>query len=629
MKIYEDLRVVQARTRRVQIGLSAAILALLANFWHLQVVRGREFRELAENNRTRTVSLAAPRGPLLDRNGHTLVENQPSFNVVLTPEHSDDLDRSIALLSRVLGISEGQIRERLARRAGRYRPVVLKGGASFDDIAALEARRLEIPEAGVEVVPVRSYPLAAAAAHALGRVGEVTDRQLQTRDYADLEPGALVGQAGIEQQYNRRLMGRDGFRRVIVNSRGIEVAEAERQRPADGPSLTLTLDAGLQAAMDRAFAGRSGSAVALDPTNGEILAMTSVPAYDPNGFATGIEPAAWNRLATDPATPLMNRVIQGQYAPGSVFKVVMATAALEEGVISADTRFYCPGHVVLYDTMFHCHRPSGHGWVDVVHALEQSCNVFFYQVGVRLEIDAIARWARRLGLGAATGVDLPHEAAGLMPSPEWKLRTQKTPWYAGETVSVAIGQGQVSVTPLQVARLAAAIANGGRLCQPHLVRAIGDVPVAIPAPRDLHIRPATLALVREGLWSVVNGAGTGWRARLRDVAVCGKTGSAQVVARARLQREGGRSAATMFLPHGWFLAFAPAESPRIALAVLVEHGGSGSEAAAPVAREILAAFFGAHDEPAPRGGVLTTGAAATPARATHVVQARVDDVGRD
>jgi penicillin-binding protein 2 len=629
VKIYEDLRVVQARSRRVQVGLSAAFLALLANFWHLQVVRGREFRELAENNRTRTVSLAAPRGPLLDRSGRTLVENQPSFNVVLTPEHSDDLDRSIALLSQVLGISEGQIRERLARRPGRYRPVVLKSGASFDDIAALEARRLEIPEAGIEVVPVRSYPLAAAAAHALGRVGEVTDRQLQMRDYADLEPGALVGQAGLEQQYNRRLMGRDGFRRVIVNSRGIEVAEAERRRPTDGPSLTLTLDAGLQAAMDRAFAGRSGSAIALDPANGEILAMTSVPAYDPNGFATGIELAAWNRLATDPETPLMNRVIQGQYSPGSLFKVVMATAALEEGVITADTRFFCPGHVTLYDTVFHCHRAEGHGWVNVVHALEQSCNVFFYQVGVRLEIEAIARWARRMGLGAATGVDLPHEASGLMPSPEWKLRTQKAPWYAGETVSVAIGQGQVNVTPLQMARLAAVVASGGQLCQPHLVRAVGGVPVSIAPPRDLHIRPATIALVRAGLWSVVNGAGTGWRARLRDVAVCGKTGSAQVVARARLQREGGRAAATMFLPHGWFLAFAPVDAPRIALAVLVEHGGSGSEAAAPVAREILAAFFGSRAETGPTPGAVQATAQAMPVEPSRTARASAATAGRE
>ncbi len=629
MKIYEDLRVVQARARHVQVALSAVLLALLANFWHLQVVRGREFRELAENNRTRTVPLAAPRGPLLDRNGHTLVENQPSFNVVLTPEHSDDLDRSIALLSHVLGISEGQIRERLARRPGRYRPVVLKSGASFADVAALQARRLEVPEAGVEVVPVRSYPLAAAAAHALGRVGEVTERQLQMRDYADLEPGALVGQAGLEQQYNRRLMGHDGFRRVIVNSRGIEVAEAERQRPADGPSLTLTLDARLQAAMDRAFVGRSGSAVALDPATGDILAMTSIPAYDPNGFATGIEATAWTRLATDPDTPLMNRVIQGQYAPGSLFKVVMATAALEEGVVSASTRFFCPGQITLYDTVFHCNRPEGHGWVDVVHALEQSCNVFFYQVGVRLEIEAIARWARRMGLGAATGVDLPHEAAGLMPSPEWKLRTQKAPWYAGETVSVAIGQGQVNVTPLQMARMAGVIASGGRLCQPHLVRAIGGVPVSIAPPVDLHLRPTTLALVRQGLWSVVNAAGTGWRARLRDVAVCGKTGSAQVVARARLQREGGRSAATMFLPHGWFLAFAPAEAPRIALAVLVEHGGSGGEAAAPVAREILASFFESRDrDPAVRGPAPTS-ARAEPADARRATRAGSPAFGRD
>lgn len=603
MRIYEDLRVVQGRVRVAQYVVGGLMLLLAAHFWHLQVVRGREFRALAENNHTRIVPLAAPRGPLLDRNGLTLVENQPAFNVVLTPEHSEDLDRSIALLGQVLSMSEGQIRERLARRPGRYRPAVIKAGASFADVAALEAHRLEVPEAGIEVVPVRAYPLADAAAHALGRVGEVSERQLQLDENEALVPGDLVGQAGLEQQYNKQLMGRDGWRSVIVNSRGVEVSEAARRRPTDGPSLTLTLDAHLLEAMQRGFAGRPGSAVALDPRTGEVLGLISIPAFDPNGFATGIDPSEWNRLATDPETPLMNRVIQGQYAPGSLFKIVIATAALETGAISPSTTFFCPGHVTLYDTLFHCNKLAGHGWVNVVKALEQSCNVFFYQVGVRLEIDRIARYAKLLGLGAPTGIDLPHEASGLIPTPAWKLRTQKAPWYAGETVSVAIGQGQVTVTPLQMARLAAVVANGGRLVQPHLVRPKreGGHDLAGPADLaavDLGLKPETLAVVKQGMRAVVNNSGTGWRARLADVEVCGKTGSAQVVARARLQREKERgSAATSILPHGWFMAFAPAENARIALVVLVEHGGSGAEAAAPVAREILSAFF--HDGGAP------------------------------
>jgi penicillin-binding protein 2 len=585
VKIYEDLRVVQARLAVVQALVVGLVLLLIIQFWNLQVVRARHFRDLAENNRSRLVTLAAPRGALLDRRGSVLVANRPSFNILLTAEHTDDLDRVVRRLARTLGIGEASIRERLARRQP-YRPVVVKTDASLADVAALEARRLELPEASVEVVPLRSYPLASAAAHALGRVGEITGPQLEAPEYEGLPPGSLVGQAGIESRYNRELMGRDGFRRVIVNSRGLEVAEAERQAPEDGPSLTLSIDASLQAAVERAFAGRAGSAVALDPETGEILAMTSTPAYDPNEFTIGIDASLWASLSSDPETPLMNRVIQGTYAPGSTFKIVMATAALEEGVITPQTTFYCPGYLAVYGTVFRCSNPGGHGVVDLRHAIALSCNVFFYQTGIRLEIGRIAAWAKRLGLGAPTGVDLPHEAGGLIPSPEWKLRALKTPWYAGETVSVAIGQGQVSVTPLQMARLVAVIANGGRLVQPHLVR--GARGGSVEPPRPLGIHPETLAMVKEGMRAVV-AEGTGWRARLSTVEVCGKTGSAQVVARSRLERMPREEA---LLPHGWFLAFAPADHPRIALAVLVEHGGSGGEAAAPVARAILAHYFG-------------------------------------
>ncbi len=588
MRLYEDVRALEPRLGALQAVALGLVLALLGYFWYLQVLRARYYRELAENNRIRTVPLAAPRGPLLDRNGRVLVENRASFNIVLHPDQLEDEDGVVTRLSAVLGIGEAQIRERLARRVS-FRPVTVKTDASLSDVAAIEARRLELPEAAVEVIPLRSYPLAAAAAHALGRVGEVTERQLTNPEFAGLAPGALIGQAGVEYQYNRQLMGQDGRRRVVVNSRGVEVAEAERQSPQDGPRLTLTLDAGLQRAMDEAFAGRAGSAVALDPRSGEILAMTSLPAFDPNTFASGIEPALWNQLATDEDTPLMNRVIQGQYAPGSTFKIVMAIAALEEAVITPHTTFYCPGYLSVYNTVFRCARPGGHGVVDVRKALQHSCNVFFYQVGIRLEIERIAKWARRLGLGAPTGVDLPHENSGLVPDGAWKLRALKLPWWPGETVSVAIGQGALTVTPLQLARLAALVANGGRLVRPHLVKALGgaDLP-AQPAP-DVGARPETLAVVREGMQAVVNEQGTGWRARLQDYAVAGKTGSAQVVASARLQRNLGVEA---MRPHGWFVSFAPAEDPRIALAVLAEHGGSGADAAAPIARRILAHYFG-------------------------------------
>jgi len=593
VRIYEDLRQVQGRLALMQSALVVVMVLLTGVFWHLQMVRGRSFRELAENNRNRVVPIAAPRGPLLDRAGHVLVENRASFNIVVEPEQVDDQDDLVPRLARLLGIGEGQIRERLARRVGPFRPVVILPDASLEAVAALEARRVEFPDVSVDVVPLRSYPLAAAAAHSLGRVGEISERQLQSKEFAGLKPGALVGQAGLELQYDRSLQGRDGLRRLVVNSRGREVAEIAREPPADGPSLTLTLDLDLQATADRAFAGRAGSAVALDPETGEILALTSLPAYDPNAFATGVDPDVWQSLTGDPETPLMNRGIQGQYAPGSVFKIVMAAAALEEGVATPRTAFFCPGYLSIYDTVFRCGKPAGHGMVDLHKALAQSCNVYFYQVGARLEIDRIARWARRLGLGAAAGIDLPHEVAGLVPSPEWKQRTQKLPWYAGETISVAIGQGQVTATPLQLARLVAAVANGGRLVTPHLVRAVGGRELPPPAARPVGIKPENLASIRDGLCAVVNERGTGWRAQLSDIAVCGKTGSAQVVASRSRQ-----PTAHDTLPHAWFVAFAPKERPRIAVAVLVEHGGSGAESAAPVAREILARFFRS-TQPAP------------------------------
>jgi penicillin-binding protein 2 len=580
VRIYEDLRVVRSRLALLQAVAVVLVAALVVQFWNLQVARARHFRGLAENNRSRLVTLAAPRGALLDREGQVLVGNRPSFNVVLVPENADD--RLVARLSATLDVREAAIRERLVRRQP-YRPVVVKTDATLADVAALEARRLELPEVTVEVVPLRSYPLASAAAHALGRVGEITAGQLPLAEFRGLAPGSLVGQAGLESRYNKDLMGKDGFRRVIVNSRGLEVAEAERQAPEDGPSLTLSIDASLQAAMERSFEGRAGSAVALDPRTGEILAMASTPAYDPNAFTTGIDASLWASLASDPLTPLMNRVIQGTYSPGSTFKIIASTAALEEGVITPATTFYCPGYLAVYNTVFHC--THSHGVMDLRRAIANSCNVYFYQVGIRLEIARLAKWAKLMGLGIPTGIDLPYESSGLMPTSEWKMRVFKTPWYAGETVSVAIGQGQVSATPLQMARVVAVIANGGHLVNPRLAKAAAG---GGRAPVPLGIHPETIAAVKEGMRAVV-AEGTGWRARLQAVEVCGKTGSAQVVAKSRLEKSPDTHE---LLPHGWFLAFAPADDPTIALAVLVEHGRSGGESAAPVARQILAHYFG-------------------------------------
>jgi penicillin-binding protein 2 len=382
-------------------------------------------------------------------------------------------------------------------------------------------------------------------------------------------------------------MGHDGLRRIVVNSRGVEVTEAQRIPPVDGPPATLTIDLDLQAAVVEAMAGKSGSVVAMDPSNGEVLAYLSTPAFDPNSFSAGIKSAEWADLLKDPEKPLLNRPIQGGYAPGSTFKILSALAALQERVITPQTRFHCPGYLSVYNTVFRCHKESGHGTVDMTQALALSCNVYFYNVGIRLEIERLSKYAHMLGLGQLTGIDLPHEIPGLFQDPEWKLRTQKARWFPAETVSVAIGQA-MSVTPLQLLRVAAAVANGGKLVTPHLTRAVGGRPVAAPAPKELGFRPEVIAAVRDAMISVVD-EGTGQRAKLEGVLVAGKTGSAQVVTHARLETN---KSAREYQPHGWFLCFAPADHPRVAMVVMVEHGTAGGTSAAPVAGQILARYFG-------------------------------------
>jgi penicillin-binding protein 2 len=589
MRIYEDLRSLQSRLSVIKTVVVGALALVVVYFWHLQVVRGKYFRELAENNRIRSVPIPAPRGPIFDRNGRVLVENRSSFNVVLTAEPHTNLDAELVRVGRLIEVDEEQVRERIEGQGPRFKSLVVKADASEQDVAVVEARRLEEPEVGVEVVPLRAYPLTREAAHVLGRVGEVTDRQLAATGFSGIEPGTTVGQAGMELQYNRALMGKDGVRRVIVNSRGVEVAEAPQQEPpVPGPPATLTIDVELQRAMDEAMGGRPGSAVALDPQTGEVLALTSNPAYDPNLFSVGISSAVWQALIKDPETPLMNRVIQGQYAPGSSFKVVMSLAALDAGVITPNTRFHCPGALNIYGKTFLCWKEGGHGTVNLSQALAQSCNVYFYNVGVRLEIGRISKYANMLGLNAPSGVDLPYEASGLIPSPEWKMRTQKVQWFPGETVSVSIGQGGVTVTAMQMARLAAIVGNGGRLVQPHLIKTLKGAPVEFKPPVNLGLKPSTIAAVKAGMAAVVAG-GTGWRAQLPGIAVAGKTGSAQVVTHARLETD---KKAHAYQPHGWFICFAPVDSPRIAMAVMVEHGTGGAQSAAPIAGQILAHFFG-------------------------------------
>jgi penicillin-binding protein 2 len=606
MALIEDRRKVTIRLAILQYVIVVTFSVLAVSFWVLQVVQHAKYEEMAENNHQRTLTLRAPRGLVFDRDGRVLVENRHSYSISIDRERTKNLNRTITLLSNVIGLDESAVRDIVNRhrREPTYRPIPIVQDASLAQVAAVTARRLdfELPDVVVEPVPTRRYPQTLAA-HLFGYVGEVNDAQVAVDD--GLKSGDIVGQSGIEKWYNTLLMGEDGAKRVVVNSVGREIRTLEEDQPVEGKRLQLTIDYDIQKAVEDGFktAGFNGAAVILEPNTGEVLAYTSVPAYDPNAFASGVDRATWASLTNDDARPLNDRAIQGRYSPGSTFKMAMAVAALEEGVITPETSVYCPGHGNFYGRTFACHKKEGHGTVDLRHAIEQSCDVYFYTVGLMLNerfpgagntlsIDKINKWAAALGLGVKSGIDLPNEVVGLVPSTEWKRERRHERWYPGETISVAIGQGQVSVTPISMAVYMATLANGGTRVTPHLLKAVDDgtgwKPVAAPPPQSkVDINPTKLQAIRDGLWMVVNAGGTGGRARIQGHDVAGKTGTAQVIS-----NEGRLSARTAkdLRDNGWFVFFAPRDRPAVAGVVFLEHGMHGPNAAS-VAHHILDTFF--------------------------------------
>ncbi len=626
MAQYEERRRTGVRLSVLQILIVGVFAVLLVSFWVLQVVQHAKFEELAENNHQRTLALRAPRGIVFDRNGQVLVQNRHSYSVSIVREHTKDLNRTIQLLATTLGLDEAGVRTIVNRHRSEpsYRPITIIQDATLAQVAAVTARRLdfELPDVVVEQVPTRQYQLALAA-HLFGYVGEVSDAQV-ARD-GSLKSGDIVGQAGIEAVYNSLLMGQDGAKRVVVNSVGREIRTLDEEPPSEGKRMKLTVDYDVQKALEDAFqnSGYNGASVVLDPRTGEVLAFTSVPAYDPNAFAAGIDRATWAALNTDELRPLNDRAIRGLYSPGSTFKMAVATAAIEEGVVSPDFKVYCAGHLNLLGRSWQCSKPggAGHGLIDMRHAIEQSCNVYFYTVGNMVGIDKIHKWATLLGLGEKSGIDLPNEIQGLVPSTEWKKARYNEKWYPGETISVSIGQGQVSLTPISMAVYIATIANGGTRVTPHLVRSVDDgtgwKDVAPPAPRStVQLKPETIEALRDGLWLVVNGRGTGSRSRIQGYDVSGKTGTAQVISLEGAKAAKGKTDRDL-QDNAWFVFFAPRDNPQIAGVVLAEHGGHGGTSAAPIARHVLDTFFAKQE-----GRPLPT---LTPAKP----QVRPSDIGDD
>lgn len=581
----------------LRVGVLVAFGLLVGGFWFFQIVQHQRFQEMAESNHQRTLPLAAPRGVIYDRHGRVLVENRRSLNISIVREHTKDLDHTIRLLASVTGADEAHLREIVDRhrREPSYQPIVAIQDATLAQVAAVAARRLDFEGGDVVVqeVPTRTYPDQALAAHIIGYVGEASDQQV-TDDGVPI--GAVIGQSGVERVYNRMLMGEDGARRVVVNSLGREIRKIDEIPPVEGRRVQLTLDYAMQRAAENAFRayGYKGAAIVLDPRNGDVLTQVSLPAYDPNAFATGIDRATWQSLNTDELRPLQNRAIQGRYSPGSTFKIVVATAALEEGVVSPDYRVYCPGGATFFGHYFACHLKGGHGSVNMREAIEKSCNVYFYTLGNMVGIDRLHEWADRLGLGGKSGVDLPNEIESIVPSTEWKRQKYNEKWYAGETISVSIGQGQLSVTPMSMAVMISTVANGGTRMVPRLVKAVDDghgweeLPLPSSPFKPFLMKPSTVAALHDGLWLVVNRAGTGGRARIEGRDVAGKTGTAQVISNQGKER--ARGTTKDLRDHGWFVFFAPRDNPEIAGVVFGEHAEHGP-LVAPIAKYIIETYF--------------------------------------
>jgi penicillin-binding protein 2 len=606
MAVGEDRRTVAIRLSVLQVLIGLLFSVLAVSFWVLQVAQHETYAELAENNNQRTLALRAPRGVVFDRNGTVLVENRNSYSISIDREHTKDLNQTIQLLAPLLGFEERAVRDIVDRhrREPTYRPITIVQDATLQQVAAVTSRRLELPDVRIDQIPTRQYH-DTMAAHLFGYVGEVNDAQIAGTDKLRsgdlLKSGDVIGQAGIEKVYNSLLMGEDGAKIVVVNSVGREIRTLEEDQAAEGQRLKLTIDEDVQKALESGFkwSGFNGAAVILDPRNGEVLAFTSVPGYDPNAFASGIEKNAWAALNTDELKPLQDRAIQGRYSPGSTFKMAVATAALEEGIITPDFKVFCPGAATFFGRPFQCWKAGGHGYIDLRHAIEQSCNVYFYTVGNMVGIDRIHKWATLLGLGEKSGIDLPNEVQGLVPSPEWKKAKTGEKWYAGETISVSIGQGQVSVTPVSMAVYISTIANGGTRVTPHFLKAVDDgsgwKDAPAPAPQSkVEFKPETIKAIHDGLFLVVNGAGTGGGSRIAGRDVSGKTGTAQVIS-----TQGGRAAkgkTTKDLrDNGWFVFFAPRDNPQIAGVVFVEHSGHGGTWAAPITKHVLETFFAKQD----------------------------------
>lgn len=580
-----------SRIRTAVLCIGIGFLLLLLRLWYLQILEGDRYFALSTNNRLRLRPVEAPRGFILDRHGEILVENRPTFDLYATPVDVTNPGEVVAALSQILGVPATEIAARLDEgRERAYQPLLLRKNLDEAMLVAVEERKLDLPGISLRIRPVRAYPSGGMAANVLGYVSEVNPAQLAREEYQDLRPGENLGQAGVERRFDAFLRGVDGGEQLEVDARGRALRLVSRIEPRSGSNIFLTIDRRIQEAAEAAFAGKKGTVIAMNPTTGEILAMVSRPSYDPNLFAQRLSGEEWQQIANDASHPLQNRAFQAQYPPGSVFKLIVAIAGLESGTLTPETKFFCPGYFYLGNVRFDDWKKGGHGTLDLRSAIVNSCNVYFYQAGLRVGIEEMVRVARAFGLGEPPGLGLGDEVRGNLPHPAPRRRGQPG-WSPGNTVVASIGQGLVVTSPMQLLTMVSVIANGGTIYRPWVVKKIAALSGEIldeyePEPiRRVPIRPETLAFIRQAMLGVVS-EGTGARARVPGLPIAGKTGTAQVV------KKGEGKGQPDLKDHGWFVSFAPVDNPQVAVVVLVENGGFGGQVAAPVAKAIYEAAFG-------------------------------------
>lgn len=613
----------ELRLGLIALMLVSVFVVFVLRLFQLQILEGADLASRSVRNSVRTLRLEAPRGDILDREGRVLATSRPAYRVQVIADDVRSANLTYTVLGDLLVRDAAEIRDLVGQPTGRrrFQPVVIDGDLTYPARARVETHRYALPGVVTDMTPRRHYVEQQRAAHLLGTIGEIDARQLGSEAFADYRSGEIVGKFGLEAGLESHLRGKAGGRNVVVDVAGQEIDVIDEVAPVPGGRLVLTLDLDLQRAAEEAFRSddpeepdKMGALVAIDPRNGDVLAMASLPAYDPNDFAGGIDTETWSSLTGDEWKPLRNRAVSAQYPPGSTYKPIVALAGLAEGKVDANTTVFCPGHYRLGRRVYRCWKRGGHGEVDLVAALRDSCDVFFYELGIELGVDTIARFAKSFGLGGRTGVTLAGEASGLIPTKEWKERARHEAWIKGETVSASIGQGYNLVTPIQLANAFAALANGGRRFTPRIVQRLetwdGRVVQELPpsAPVDADIDPAWLEQVREGLVAVVEGTpgtpatdfspgrprvhGTGSRARVPGLSVAGKTGTSQVVRLDVVKDLEDDEVPVRYRDHALFAAFAPTENPEIAVAVVVEHAGKGGGAvAAPIAQKVIARWY--------------------------------------